>query len=96
MCFDCWLAIIAKETSYFKMVAEADAAALKLFNTQGRAAAIDYLTTFSTDIGVSLLDEWTAFFGQLFVKVASAETQMLTPLRCCIVHGNDDKKYPSF
>jgi hypothetical protein len=49
------------------MVAKADQEALTLFNSEP-AEAIEYLTTFSNDIGDQLLKDWFAFFGQLFVK----------------------------
>jgi hypothetical protein len=49
------------------MVAKADQEALTLFNSEP-AEAIEYLTTFSNDIGDQLLKDWFALFGQLFVK----------------------------
>ena len=60
--------IIAKETTYADAVVEADASALNLFNSGQTADAVEYLTTFSKDIGDSLLKDWFTFFGQLFVK----------------------------
>lgn len=61
-------AIIAKESEYFQMVAKADQQALSLFSSSGASVAVEYLTTFSNDIGDQLLKDWFSFFGQLFVK----------------------------
>ena len=50
------------------MTAETDAKAAPIYAAEGRAAAIEYLTAFSNQVGVKLLDDWVSFFGQLFVK----------------------------
>lgn len=60
--------IIAKETTYADAVIEADNYALNLFNNGQTSDAVEYLTTFSTNIGDQLLKDWFTFFGQLFVK----------------------------
>lgn len=60
--------ILSKEASYRTSLAETDAQALVLYAKQGPAAAIQLVTDFSCSIGTRLLDEWTTFFGQLFVK----------------------------
>lgn len=60
--------ILSKEASYRASLASTDAQALKLYAEQGPAAAVQLVTDFSVKLGDSLLDEWTAFFGQLFVK----------------------------
>jgi hypothetical protein len=60
--------ILAKEESYFNMVAEADAKISALLGAGSKEDAVAYMTSFSTDIGDKLLKEWFAFFGELFVK----------------------------
>lgn len=65
---DVYDAIIAKETMYFAMSAEADVTATDMINAGDVTGAVEYLTNFSTDIGDQLLKDWFTFFGQLFVK----------------------------
>ena len=77
---DVHAAIIAKETTFASLVGEADAYALNLFNNGQTADAVEYLTTFSKDIGDQLLLDWFTFFGEMFVKyrdgyITTASTQ---------------------
>lgn len=61
------------------MVNKADAKALELFGDDQNDNAIEYLTSFSFDIGTSLLKEWFAFFGQLFVKYRDGYVTVAAP-----------------
>ncbi len=61
-------AILAKENSYFKLVAEMDSRAKELLESGDNAGAVEALTVFTVSIGDQLLKDWFAFFGQLFVK----------------------------
>lgn len=65
---DVYAAIIERESKYFEMVADADKAAIEMFNNGNSESAVDYLTSFSVKIGDDLLKDWFGFFGQLFVK----------------------------
>lgn len=60
--------ILSKESSYRTTLADTDAQALKLYSEQGPAAAVQLVTDFSVKLGDGLLNEWSVFFGQLFVK----------------------------
>ena len=39
-----------------------------MFNDGKSADAVEFLTSFSNDIGKNLLTDWFNFFGQMFVK----------------------------
>ena len=56
------------EAMYLDMSEKADATALSMLASGDVDNAVEYLTKFSNDIGESLLREWFAFFGRLFVK----------------------------
>ncbi len=65
---DVYSAIIAKENLYFSLVAEADAKAISMFNENQMQEGVEYLTSFSYELGDALVKDWFTFFGQLFVK----------------------------
>lgn len=65
---DVYQAILAKEKNYVQLVAEADAKAIGMFESNQAAEAVEYLTSFSFSIGDALVKDWFNFFGQLFVK----------------------------
>jgi dipeptidase len=90
---DVYAAIIEKETSYFAMVAKADAEAQELFATQGTDAAVEFLTAFSNGIGKQLLSDWANFFGSLFVKfrdgfITTALPTQVSPVCGCTTKSN--------
>ena len=60
--------IITREAAYFNAVVEMDSQAVKVYDTQGAAAAVDLVTNFSVQLGNQLVSDWAAYFGQLFVK----------------------------
>ncbi|CAE7830076.1 unnamed protein product, partial [Symbiodinium microadriaticum] len=75
-------AILDKEQAYFALVKEADATALEIFhsNMENAAAdAVEYLTSFSVEIGEALLKDWFTFFGQLFVKYRDGFVTVAAP-----------------
>jgi len=60
--------ILAKESSYMSKVNAADPKILAMLNAGDVEGAVEYMTSFSCDIGETLLKEWVSFFGELFVK----------------------------
>ena len=67
---DVYEAIAAKEAMYFDLVAETDEKAIKMFesNDFSDKDVVEFLTSFSHDIGEALTRDWFTFFGELFVK----------------------------
>ena len=72
-------AIVAKETQYHDEIKQIEAKAVSMFQEaenhkdsaardSARAAAVDYVTTYSVNTGNQLVNDWFKFFGQLFVK----------------------------
>jgi len=59
--------ILSRESQYRELVAKIDATALAIYNNEGSAKAIQYVTNYSKAIGNDLVKEWFTFFGQLFV-----------------------------
>ena len=57
-----------REHLYFQLVADMDKKSLEIYNTNGPEDAIDMVTTFSVDLGDTLVREWFEFFGNLFVR----------------------------
>ena len=64
---DVLAAIVDRQTTYMKQVAQIDSQALKLFPSDPDAA-VELITRFGESTGNQLVSDWTAFFGQLFVK----------------------------
>ena len=62
--------IVATEASFASELAAMDATAKALLHGPGgsRAKAIEALTAFTVRTGDDLVDEWNAFFGELFVR----------------------------
>ena len=65
---DVYARILSKEAAYFDQVAAADTKIAAYLAAGDSAGAVSYMTSFSTSIGDALLQEWFAFFGELFVK----------------------------
>lgn len=60
--------IIEKETTYATLAGDAELTASKMFADNRVEDAVEYLTSFSVQIGDALLKDWFTFFGELFVK----------------------------
>jgi dipeptidase len=62
--------IIRKEGEYFNLVADTDAKALSMFDLQeySNDEVVEFLTSFSYELGDALTRDWFTFFGELFVK----------------------------
>ena len=56
------------ETDYSSRVNDIDSKAIELYNSGTVSDAVDFVTQFSEDLGNTLVKEWYAYFGQLFVK----------------------------
>lgn len=65
---DVYAAITAKEDVYIKEVAEIDKQALAIYDSAGVEAAVQFLTLYSVTRGNELVQEWSNFFGEMFVK----------------------------
>mmetsp|Transcript_23612 Transcript_23612/g.40125 ORF Transcript_23612/g.40125 Transcript_23612/m.40125 type:complete len:203 (-) Transcript_23612:1833-2441(-) len=63
-------AILRKEAGYFDLVAQTDAKALAMFESPEHSDAdvVEFLTSFSFELGTALTRDWLTYFGELFVK----------------------------
>eukprot|EP01028_Stygiella_incarcerata_P000348 TRINITY_DN1039_c0_g1_i2.p1 TRINITY_DN1039_c0_g1~~TRINITY_DN1039_c0_g1_i2.p1 ORF type:complete len:559 (-),score=96.91 TRINITY_DN1039_c0_g1_i2:2006-3682(-) len=71
-------AIVDAETYLFKLSAEADAAALDIYQ-KSPELAVDYLTEFSVETGNAVVDQWKTFFGTLFTKYMDGNVKFKDP-----------------
>jgi dipeptidase len=60
--------IISYEDAYFEQIASVDKQAQSFYDKQGAAVAIDFVSSYSYEIGNALVTEWGKFFGELFMK----------------------------
>lgn len=56
------------ENSLLNMVQETDKQAISVYNANGAAAAVQFVTDFSVQTGEGLVKRWFEYFGELFVK----------------------------
>jgi hypothetical protein len=87
-----------------RAVASADAHAAAIAKSEGKAAVVKYLSNFSVATADALVDEWVAFFPELFVKYRDglvvslpapppAGPQDLPQAPSCNSPGYDEKWY---
>jgi dipeptidase len=71
-------AIVDTETHLFKLSAEADAAALDIYQ-KSPELAVDFLTQFSVETGNMVVEQWKTFFGELFTKYMDGNVKFKDP-----------------
>ena len=60
--------ILKTESMYLTATSEIDSRAAHLINSGDTAAAVEYVTKFSESTGDTLVAEWSAYFGYLFMR----------------------------
>jgi hypothetical protein len=60
--------IIAVESAFQAQMIQLDQAASQKYATEGAASAVSFVTEQCAQMGNSLVQQWGAFFGQIFMK----------------------------
>jgi hypothetical protein len=71
--------IVEKEAKYMQDVIEMDETAAAMLEKEGAASTVKALTDFTVRTGDGLVDDWNAFFGELFMRFSDGFSATAIP-----------------
>lgn len=86
--------ILRRESAYFSQIELVDAEALKIYESKGSQAAVEYVTDFSVQAGDQLVKEWADYFGQLFMTYRDGYVIQKSPSNTACGCASTGSSYP--